>query len=247
MHQNQDRLHFLRGVRVDFQTANRTLTRYNNNPSMAIMELVLGATRASQLILSVITIGVAGGTIHTVKSFNTGAPSPTRLALFTAIFNLASLIFLITSQFIFVDRYNGYSIYITVGCVLEMLNWLFTIAAWISISQYLAGPNCTSGEAGFMHFFSKTCHLERALVAVMLLLWCTWCLSATILVRLKLRERRETRQSREIELRIKTVVQEQTTEARLKQARAFEAGLRARDVEAGPDAVEQEADVQEKE
>lgn len=202
---------------------------------MAVMELVLGATRASQLILAVITIGVAGGTIHSLKQHdNTGAPSPTQLALFTAIFNLASLVFLVTSQFIFVNRYNGYSVYITVGCVLEMLNWLFTIAAWISISQYLAGPNCASGEAGFMHLFSKTCHLERALVAFLLLLWLTWCLSTVILVRLKLRERRDARQSKEIELRIKTCVQEQTMAERTKRHEAFEAGLRARDLEASP-------------
>lgn len=175
---------------------------------MSITELVLGATRAAQILLSVITIGLASGTIHVLLPDDTGAAAPNRYALFTTITSFLSVMFLVTSQFLFVKRYNGYTVYITTGVILEVLNWTFTFASWIAIAQFSASPNCATK---FLHkIFYKSCEIDRALLGFLILLWMSWSTSLSIMIRLKITERRDQRTSKEIELRIKNAVETQS-------------------------------------
>lgn len=174
---------------------------------MAITELVLGATRAAQLVLSVIALGLSSGGIHSLTRGNIGAIAPNRYSLFTTLFGLLTVLFLVTSQFLFVHQYNGYNVYITTGVVLECLNWLFTFASWIALAQYGNSPNCDP-PSHYRSAFGKTCGLDKALLAFLIMLWFTWSLSLVIMARLKLNESLEQKGTKEIEMRIKNAVEQ---------------------------------------
>lgn len=176
---------------------------------MALTELVLGATRAVQLLLSIITLGLASGTVHTLTRANIGALAPNRYSLFAALFGLLSVLFLVTSQFLFVHQYNGYNVYITTGVILEVLNWIFIFAAWVSIAQFGTSSNCHPSHLSHA-LFAKTCGLDRALVAFMILLWVAWTISLVIMIRLKLNEAQDQKSTKEIEMRIKSAVEHQS-------------------------------------
>lgn len=179
---------------------------------MALTELILGATRASQLLLSVITVGLTSASVHSLTKNNIGGHAVNYFSLFTSVFGLLSLIFLVTSQFIFVHRYDGYNMYISTGVAVESLNWLFLFASWISLAQFGNSPNCHAALA-FHKSFIKTCTLDRAVLGFMVLLWFTWSISLIVMVRLKLNEAQERANTKEIEMRIKTAVELQAREA----------------------------------
>lgn len=178
---------------------------------MALTELILGATRAVQLLLSIVTVSISSGTVHSLTRTNIGGHGLNYYSLFTSVFGLLSILFLVTSQFLFVHQYDGYNVYITTGVILEALNWIFLFAAWVSIAQFGNAPNCHRAVL-FHRDFIKTCTLDRALLAFLILLWIAWSLSLAIMIRLKLNESLEKRSTKEIELRIKNAVESQARE-----------------------------------
>lgn len=176
---------------------------------MALTELILGATRGTQLLLSIITIGLTSGSIHSLIKDNTGSYAINGFALFVAVWAFLCVLFLVTSQFLFIHQYNGYSVYITTGVILELVNWVFIFAAWVGVAQFGNSPNCVY-DSSIFSMFRKTCDLDRAVLGFLILLWLTWTVSLAIMIKLKINEHRDSTQSKEIELRIKNVVEETT-------------------------------------
>lgn len=174
---------------------------------MALIELILGATRGTQLLLSVITIGITSGSVHSLIKENTGSFAINGFALFVSIWAFLCVLFLVTSQFLFIHQYNGYSTYITTGVILEVISWVFTFGAWVGVAQFSNSPNCVY-DASVFSLFRKTCELDRAVLGFLILLWFTWTISLAIMVKLKVSEKRDSTQSKEIEMRIKSVVEE---------------------------------------
>ncbi|CCG83676.1 protein of unknown function [Taphrina deformans PYCC 5710] len=178
---------------------------------MALTELILGATRAAQLLLSIVTVGLSSGTVHSLTKKTVGGHAPNYSALFTALCGLVSILFLVTSQFLFIHQYDGYNVYITTGVVLESLNWLFLFAAWVSIAQFGNSTNCDPTYTVHRDAL-RTCQLDRVLLAFLILSWLAWSVSLVIMVRLKLDEARNRQTTKEIEMRIKAAVETQARE-----------------------------------
>lgn len=164
-----------------------------------MLEIILGATRAAQLLFTLLNTGISAGAISTLPS--PSAASVTHFALFTSLFSLLSLLFLVTSQFLFIKRFNGYQSYINTAFILELINWVFTFAAWVALAQF-----------GAVKCDTRTCSIDRALLGVMVLTWVLWSGSLSIIARLIVVERRERIDAREIEMRIKSAITEQRQE-----------------------------------
>lgn len=179
---------------------------------MALTEILLGACRALQFILSLFTIGLSAGAVSQLNKHNVGASAPNRFSVFASVWSLLSVVFLVTSQFLFIHQYDGYAIYINAALVLEVLNWIFVFASFVSIAQYGASPECDNRNL-FYKPFSAPCRTDKALVGFGVLLWLTWSASLIIICKLKLRERREDQASKEMEMRIRNAVERQGDQA----------------------------------
>lgn len=173
-------------------------------------ELLLGSCRVGQLLLSIVTLGISSAAVHGLSMNNTGGFAPNRFAVFASLWSLLCLLFLVTSQFLFVHQYNGYSVYMTTGVLLELSNSIFVFAIWVAMAQYGSSPNCQPSTFG-RRLFPTICDLDKALVAFSILLWLLWVLSLGLMIKLKISERKDQKTSKEIELRIKQAVETQTS------------------------------------
>lgn len=90
---------------------------------------------------------------------------------------------------------------------MEVVNWIFVFGAWVGVAQFGNSPNCVYDGSVF-YMFKKTCNLDRAVLGFMVMLWLTWSVSLAIMVKLKVTERKDSAQAKEIEMRIKNVVEE---------------------------------------
>ena len=171
---------------------------------MTTTELLLGSARAGQILLSILTLGLASGA---VSIFNAGPLRPGRdsnnFAIFQSLLSLLSVAFLVLSQFVFVKRFEGYRSYLNLALVVELVNWVFLFASWVSVASFQGGSHCTDNDR---RFFQPICDVDGALVAFQVLLWLSWSVSLGLLVKLKINERKDYNTSQEIEMRIKNAV-----------------------------------------
>lgn len=176
---------------------------------MTATELLLGSARAAQILLSIVTLGLASGTVSQYNAATGREPlTPGRdsnnFAVFQSLVSLVSVGFLVASQFVFIKRFEGYRNYLNLALLVELVNWIFLFASFIAIASFQAGTFC-SGEV-FRRRLGLICDIDSALIAFQVLLWLAWSLSLGLLVKLKHDERQDFKTSQEIELRIKNAV-----------------------------------------
>lgn len=166
---------------------------------MGNTEIILGATRALEIITCLLIIALSSSSIDGLPPNSPAYATPTRYALFVGLYQFLGLLFLIASQFLFVRRYDGYSTYLSIASILEITIWISTFASWIAIAQL--GYSCQSG---------RTCILNRPLLGFIFIDWLIWSTSLIIIIRLKVNDMRSIKETKEIERRIKSAVENTT-------------------------------------
>ena len=162
-----------------------------------MIELVLGLARAFQILLSLLLIALSSSSINSLPSHYPGLSSPTTFSLLISLWSFLALVFLVTSQFLFVGKYDGYSTYLSIATILEVITWTGIFASWISVAQL--GFSCD------MHL--RSCQLNKPLLGFMFINWLIWSVSLVIIGWLKWSDSKRMREQNDIEERIKKAVE----------------------------------------
>ncbi|BFZ53557.1 hypothetical protein PYCC9005_000582 [Savitreella phatthalungensis] len=168
---------------------------------MTVTELSLGVARSGQIAFGVLTLGLSSGAVANYNA-QKGGRDTNNFAVFQSLLSLLSVALLVTSQFFFISRFEGYADYLSCALIVEALNWIFLFASWIAIAQFRNSGHCVGNS-----LYDKICAIDGALLAFQIMLWLAWTASLVLVAKLKYGERQDFKTNREIELRIKNAVE----------------------------------------